>query len=111
LHTDNTNSDIFLLSRFMSISKPSPVVTKNDGRTVGQGFKSLGFVLFTLVTVGSIEARLAYLQVIEGSHLHAKAESNRIRMLPKQPERGNIFDRNGKVLASSIDICQWFSFP
>ncbi|MBW4511031.1 MAG: penicillin-binding protein 2 [Scytonematopsis contorta HA4267-MV1] len=85
----------------MSISKPSPVVTKNDGRTVGQGFKSVFFVLFTLVTVGSIEARLAYLQVIEGSHLHAKAESNRIRMLPKQPERGNIFDRNGKVLAST----------
>jgi penicillin-binding protein 2 len=80
----------------MSISKPSPVVTKKDDRTVGQDFKSVAFVLFTLLAVASIEARLAYLQVIEGSHLHAKAESNPIRMLHKQPERGNIFDRNGK---------------
>ncbi len=91
----------------MSISKPSPVVTKNDGRTVGKSFKSLGFVLFTLVTVGSIEACLAYLQVIEGSHLYAKAESNRIRMVPKQPERGNIFDCNGKVFASTKYRILW----
>lgn len=30
-----------------------------------------------------------------------RAESNRIRIIPKQPERGNIFDRNGKLLAST----------
>ncbi len=48
-----------------------------------------------------IGARLAYLQIVEGSQHRKRAEANRVRTLPKQPERGNIFDRNGKLLAST----------
>ncbi|MEY3402088.1 MAG: Penicillin-binding protein 2, partial [Cyanobacteriota bacterium] len=42
-----------------------------------------------------------YLQIIQGAKHRQRAESNRVRTIPKQPERGNIFDRNGKLLAST----------
>jgi penicillin-binding protein 2 len=51
--------------------------------------------------VSGIGLRLAYLQIIEGAQYRKLAEGNRIRMIPKHPERGNIFDRNGKLLAST----------
>jgi len=55
----------------------------------------------TLFMFGGIGSRLAYLQIVRGSQYRQQADSNRIRIIPKQPERGNIFDRNGKILASS----------
>jgi penicillin-binding protein 2 len=39
--------------------------------------------------------------LIQGDSNRQLAENNRIRLIPKQPVRGNIFDRKGKVLASS----------
>ncbi|MBD2211526.1 penicillin-binding protein 2 [Nostoc linckia FACHB-104] len=75
--------------------------SKKDTRTVGRGFQSVFLIVFTLIMTGVIDARLAYLQIVEGPKLRQRAESNRIRMIPKQPERGNIFDRNGKLLAST----------
>jgi len=55
----------------------------------------------SLALFGAIGSRLAYLQIVQGTRYRQQAESNRIRTLPKQPERGNIFDRHGKILASS----------
>ncbi|MDZ7957795.1 MAG: penicillin-binding protein 2 [Aulosira sp. DedQUE10] len=75
--------------------------SKKDTRTVGRGFQSVFLIVFTLVMTAVIDARLAYLQIVEGPKLRQRAESNRIRMISKQPERGNIFDRNGKLLAST----------
>ncbi|HLO88836.1 MAG TPA: penicillin-binding protein 2 [Nostocaceae cyanobacterium] len=74
---------------------------KKDTRTVGRGFQSIFLILFTLTMLAGIDARLAYLQLVEGPKLRQRAESNRIRMIPKQPERGNIFDRHGKLLATT----------
>jgi penicillin-binding protein 2 len=84
----------------MAILPPLLSYQKNT-RTVGRGFQSLFLILFTLLMISGIGARLAYLQIIEGPKLRQRAESNRIRMIPKQPERGNIFDRNGKLLATT----------
>ncbi|OUL19986.1 penicillin-binding protein 2 [Nostoc sp. RF31YmG] len=75
--------------------------SKKDTRTVGRGFQSIFLIGFTLLMTAGIDARLAYLQIVEGPKLRQRAESNRIRMISKQPERGNIFDRNGKLLAST----------
>jgi len=55
----------------------------------------------TLFLLGAIGARLVYLQLIQGSRNRQLAEDNRIRLVPTQPVRGNVFDRNGKILASS----------
>ncbi|WGV24008.1 penicillin-binding protein 2 [Halotia branconii] len=75
--------------------------SKKDTRTVGRGLQSIFLIIFTLLMTTGIGVRLAYLQIVEGPKLRQRAESNRIRMIPKLPERGNIFDRNGKLLAST----------
>ncbi|KPQ33394.1 MAG: penicillin-binding protein 2 [Phormidium sp. OSCR] len=55
----------------------------------------------TAVMLGGIGARLAYLQLIQGTRNRQLAEDNRIRLIPTQPVRGNIFDRHGNILATS----------
>ena len=44
-------------------------------------------------------ARFFYLQVVQHEYYQTKAEDNRISVVPITPNRGNIFDRNGIVLA------------
>ncbi|QXE22805.1 penicillin-binding protein, transpeptidase [Richelia sinica FACHB-800] len=70
-------------------------------RTVGRNLQPIFLIIFTLLMTSGIGARLAYLQIVDGASHRKRAESNRIRMIPKQPERGNIFDRHGKLLAST----------
>ncbi|MCU0535811.1 MAG: penicillin-binding protein 2 [Hydrococcus sp. Prado102] len=78
-------------------AKPQP-----KGRTVGQQAQSILIMLFiSLVLLGGIGARLAYLQLVDGSLNRERAENNRIRIIPKPPVRGNLFDRKGKVLATT----------
>ncbi|MBD1936149.1 penicillin-binding protein 2 [Microcoleus sp. FACHB-68] len=74
----------------------------SSARTLGKPFQSI-LIMFgiTSVMLGAIGSRLAQLQLIQGNRNRQLAENNRIRLLPKQPVRGNIFDRKGKILASS----------
>ena len=72
------------------------------GRTVGRSFQAV--VLLGLVSVlllGAFGLRLFQLQVVEGDRNRQRADSNRIRLVPKRPARGTIYDRNGKILAGS----------
>ncbi|USO01841.1 MAG: penicillin-binding protein 2 [Alphaproteobacteria bacterium] len=46
-------------------------------------------------------ARLFHLQVIQRQHYRNLAEGNRIKITPLTPVRGEIFDRQGKSLASN----------
>jgi penicillin-binding protein 2 len=57
---------------------------------------SLGFVLLLLAV---LLGRFFYLQVIRQSHFQTMAENNRIALVPIPPNRGQILDRNGVVLA------------
>ena len=43
--------------------------------------------------------RFAWLQVVQHDYYHSQAEDNRISIVPIVPNRGNIVDRNGVVLA------------
>lgn len=54
--------------------------------------------LILLVTFGT---RLFQLQIVNGERNRQLADSNRIRLVPKRPPRGTIYDRNGKILAGS----------
>lgn len=85
----------------MTLLQPSAFGKKKDTRTVGRGWQSIFVILFTLLMTTGLSARLVYIQILNGAKHRQRAESNRIRMIPKQPERGNIFDRNGKLLAST----------
>ncbi len=71
-------------------------------RTVGRQLQSF-FIMVVIsgIFFGGIGMRLAYLQLEQGAINRAKAKENRTRNLPKPPIRGNIFDRKGRVLATT----------
>jgi penicillin-binding protein 2 len=79
--------------------------TPTDGRekrSVGRFYQSLWMMLaISAMMIGGIATRLVYLQLVNGNHHRQLANDNRIRIVPNQPVRGNIFDRHGKILASS----------
>jgi len=58
-------------------------------------------VLAVLVAFGLIVVRMVYLQILRHESLAAQAESNRTAVLPVVPNRGQILDRHGRVLASN----------
>ena len=54
-----------------------------------------------LLFSGAMVARLAWLQLVHGAENRARADENRIRLMPRNPIRGRLLDRHGQVLASS----------
>ena len=58
-------------------------------------------LVITPLLPGLIIVRLAYLQLVQGRYYQERAEHSRTRIVPKPPVRGSIFDRNGKVLATT----------
>ena len=58
--------------------------------------------LAVLFAFGLLAARMVYLQVLRHDELDAQAESNRTAVLPVVPNRGQILDRHGRVLATNF---------
>src|SRR5690606_42160426 len=58
--------------------------------------------LFALACLLLLAGRLWYLQVVRYDNLSARAEQNRITIVPVPPRRGQIVDRNGAVLAQNL---------
>ncbi|MGF1519469.1 MAG: penicillin-binding protein 2 [Nodosilinea sp.] len=72
------------------------------GRTMGRSFQAVFLLaLVTVLMLGGFGLRLFQLQVVNGDRNRELADTNRIRLVPKRPARGTIFDRNGKILAGS----------
>jgi penicillin-binding protein 2 len=83
-----------------------------DALTVGKGWQSK--ILMAIISLGlvAVGCRLVYLQVFEGAAYRQRAEKNRVRIVAaKRPTRGNILDRNGKVLASNRLSYSVFVWP
>ena len=86
----------------MTLIQSSSPGRHTTSHSVGRNYQSLFVMLIVSVfLLGGIGSRLAYLQIIQGEQNRQLAENNRIRLIPKPPVRGNIFDRKGKILASS----------
>ncbi|SRR5579883_634949 len=86
----------------MTLTQSSTIATQTTSRTVGRRYQSIAMmVVVSLVMLVGIGSRLAYLQLVEGDRNRQLAENNRIRLIPKQPERGKILDRKGRMLAGS----------
>jgi penicillin-binding protein 2 len=87
----------------MSASKlPFSLINESADRHVGQNNQTL--VLWGLglgLLIGVLGGRIGYLQLAQGENNRQLAENNRIRLIAKPPERGRIFDRHGKILATS----------
>ncbi|MFT3813245.1 MAG: penicillin-binding protein 2 [Acidovorax sp.] len=61
----------------------------------------LAVALVVFAAFGLLVARLLYLQVVRHEDLAEQAESNRTAVVPIVPNRGQILDRNGVVLATN----------
>jgi cell division protein FtsI (penicillin-binding protein 3) len=70
----------------------------------------VGAVFFGIWTTG-IQARLVYLQVLERADMQARADRQHLRTLTAPAKRGEIVDRNGHVLAYSVDADSLFADP
>ncbi len=81
-------------------------------RIVGEGIRSFVFVgLVTVVLFGALGSRLGVLQLLQGDRNRELAKENRIRLIPKRPERGKIRDRKGRTLATSDFTYSVFVWP
>ena len=58
-------------------------------------------LVLVVLFASAMGLRLAWLQLLHGSENRARADENRIRLVPRHPMRGRILDRNGQVLVSS----------
>jgi len=59
----------------------------------------------------AIEARLVYLQVVERADLAARAERQQSSQITAPGKRGDILDRNGHLLAYSVDAESAYGVP
>lgn len=81
-------------------------------RSVGSGPRKFVFGGFiSLLLFGAIVPRLSFLQITEGALNLQRAEENRVRLIPKRPERGKILDRKGRILANSTYTYSVFVWP
>src|SRR4051794_15489342 len=63
------------------------------------------------VWVTTIEAKLVYLQVFKRADLAARAERQQERTQASPAKRGDILDRRGRVLATSVDADTIYAVP
>lgn len=65
----------------------------------------IGRMLFAgvvvLLLLGGLVSRLIYLQVISHEHFTTLSRDNRVKVVPIPPTRGQIYDRNGLLLAGN----------
>ena len=61
--------------------------------------------------VAGIEARLIVLQIVQHDELVARAERQQMSTVPAPAKRGEIFDRNGRLLAYSVDADTIYAVP
>lgn len=89
----------------MTLTQNSPLSQQSrqsNARTVGRRYQSIALMLIvSIAMLGGIGSRLAYLQLFQGERNRQLADNNRIRLIPRQPERGNILDRKGRILAGN----------
>jgi cell division protein FtsI (penicillin-binding protein 3) len=88
---------------------PAQRVVKRESDAAVIGWRSTmraRLTVFALIFAGwtvAIEARLVYLQVFQHAAMKARADRQQLKTVKLAPKRGEIFDRNGRLLAYSVD--------
>ncbi|OAT81814.1 stage V sporulation protein D [Desulfotomaculum copahuensis] len=68
------------------------------------------FMLFALALAGMV-VRLVWIQFVMGDAWQKKAEEARMRDIPVEARRGNIYDRNGTELVTSVSVSSLYAIP
>lgn len=88
----------------MFLINERPIVLTIKNMVVEQVmFQRRAFVAGTAVALGLmlLFGRMVHLQVLEHQHFRTLSENNRVKIVPVEPTRGLIYDRNGVVLAQN----------
>ncbi len=80
-------------------------------RHAGVGAQSPLLLLLVLALSGAMVVRLGWLQLLHGAEHRAMADENRIRLIPRDPVRGRLLDRNGRVLATNRLVYRLYLQP
>lgn len=80
---------------FSSKSRPVNLTLTQRSR------RAIVLTLVSTLLTGVCGLRLGQLQIIQGQYNRQRAEQNRIALIPIPSDRGNILDRNGKLLAAN----------
>ena len=64
----------------------------------------IGLVVILVLLSLTLLSRVWYLQIFSHDRFDVLSKDNRVRLVPVPPVRGQIFDRNGKVLAENIPV-------
>jgi cell division protein FtsI (penicillin-binding protein 3) len=91
------------------MAPPSTAAT-HDWRPIMKRRTAVVSLLLGLWVAG-IEAKLVYLQVFDRADLAARAERQQERTPPSPARRGDILDRRGRVLATSVDADTIYAVP
>jgi cell division protein FtsI/penicillin-binding protein 2 len=85
---------------------------RSGGADSGGNDKGLHTILVIAVAIVLIVVgRLLWLQVFTASDLSSKAEAQRTNAITLHARRGTIYDRNGNVLATSVDCKTIYANP
>ena len=72
-----------------------------NAKTPQRSLRTIALLSLVTLLMAGCALRLAQLQLINGQHNRDLAEKNRIATVPIPSDRGNIRDRNGKLLATN----------
>jgi cell division protein FtsI (penicillin-binding protein 3) len=89
--------------------KPAPAAAEDWRATIRRRVAVTAALM--AVWAGSIEARLVYLQVVDRADLVKRAERQQMQTIPLAAKRGDIVDRRGRVLATSVDADTIYAVP
>ncbi len=64
----------------------------------------IALVVLLVILALILISRVWYLQIYNNERFELLSKDNRVRLVPVPPVRGQIFDRNGKVLAENIPV-------
>lgn len=67
--------------------------------------------LFCSVAFVALMFRLAWIQFVQGDYLQEKALEVRMRDIPVEAKRGNVYDRNGRELVTSVSSDSVYAIP
>ena len=73
----------------------------NKKKLISLKRQPLVLLIFSSVSFLLILCRLIFLQLLNYESFKKMSDENRIRLIPSQPIRGRILDKNGYVLADS----------
>jgi penicillin-binding protein 2 len=71
----------------------------------------IGLFVICTILLAVLSTRLWFLQVHKFNYYKTRSEENRLRIIPISPNRGLIFDRNGKVMVDNRTSYSVFIYP